>query len=129
MSVLELYLLFIFIPKIKVIMMNGVVLIIVLAIIATIVNLCYIVETGEMAFKGEKLASYTKKLFIICCILTTLSIIIPTKEEMAILYVVPKISNNEEAQKLPSNVLKTINSYLDDLSRKVSSTTVGEDNE
>lgn len=40
--------------------------------------------------------------------------LIPTTKQMAIIYVVPKVANNEDIQKIPKNVLTFINKYLEE---------------
>jgi hypothetical protein len=40
--------------------------------------------------------------------------IIPSKRDVAIIYILPKAVNNAEVQKLPNNVLSYVNRWLDD---------------
>jgi len=40
--------------------------------------------------------------------------LMPTTRQMAIIYVVPKVANNKDIQKVPANVLTFINKYLEE---------------
>ncbi len=56
---------------------------------------------------------------IVCIILLTLSavinMIIPTSKQMAIIYIVPKVVNNETIQQLSGNSMKLLDKYIKDL--------------
>lgn len=44
-----------------------------------------------------------------------INILMPTTKQMAVIYIVPKVINNENLQELPTNVLNVMNKYLSDL--------------
>lgn len=56
---------------------------------------------------------------IICSMIlifsTALTALTPTSKQMACIYIIPKIVNNETIQQLPENILKLLNNYLEDL--------------
>ena len=64
----------------------------------------------------EGLSDFTKKyrkpilIPLICLLLFAfLSVVIPTTKEAVAIYMIPKIANNEQVQKLPDNALKFLN--------------------
>lgn len=46
-------------------------------------------------------------------IFTFLSLFIPTTKEVAAIYIIPKVANNEQVQKLPDNAMKLLNAKFD----------------
>jgi hypothetical protein len=54
-----------------------------------------------------------KRVCIFSFICLAATIFIPTKENMVLMYVVPKIVNNKEIQALPPRLLKSLNDTLD----------------
>jgi hypothetical protein len=56
----------------------------------------------------------SKRHLIIGVSLIVLGMIIPSKRDVAIIYILPKAVNNAEVQKLPNNVLSYVNRWLDD---------------
>jgi len=56
---------------------------------------------------------------IICAILLTFSTILtmlaPSSKQMAVIYIVPKIVNNQTVQQLPSHLMKLLDKYVEDL--------------
>lgn len=67
---------------------------------------------------GEDMEKQAKKAFKVA--LTTLmisaiiTVFIPTTKEAAAIYLIPKIANNEDVQKMPDNVAKILNSKLEE---------------
>ena len=55
-------------------------------------------------------------VFIVWLLVFTPYHFIPTTKQMAVIYVAPKIINNEAVQKLPVNILKLTNEWLEELS-------------
>jgi hypothetical protein len=57
--------------------------------------------------------------YLICTlgvIIVIISYLIPSSKEMAIIFVVPKVVNNETIQKIPQKILKLGDDWLDELS-------------
>jgi len=56
---------------------------------------------------------------IVCAIILTFSTIftamIPTSKQMAVIYIVPKIVNNQKVQQLPSHLMKLLDDYIENL--------------
>jgi hypothetical protein len=50
-------------------------------------------------------------LFVLSLITVTL---VPSTKEFAAIYLIPKIANNEQVQKVPDNLLKLLNAKLED---------------
>jgi len=91
--------------------------VIVLFIAWTIYEDCYHkcdVAYSVLDFLGKRLKRINIGIFIAIWLIFGINSLIPTTRQMAIMYVVPEISMNEEAQKIPDNVLKFINQYLED---------------
>jgi hypothetical protein len=40
---------------------------------------------------------------------------IPTSKQMAVIYIVPKIVNNQTVQQLPSHLMKLLDDYIENL--------------
>lgn len=55
----------------------------------------------------------TKKFFLISLMCAFLSCLIPDSKTLVSMYVIPPIANNVEMQKLPANILKFVNEYLE----------------
>lgn len=51
----------------------------------------------------------TVKLVVTTIILSIPACLVPTTKEAAAIYLIPKITNNEQVQKLPDNALKFLN--------------------
>jgi hypothetical protein len=67
-----------------------------------------------------------KKIFVISIssifLLTMSALLTPTTKEFAVIYLAPKIINNEQVQKIPDNALKLLNKkmeeYINDLDKE-----------
>jgi muramoyltetrapeptide carboxypeptidase LdcA involved in peptidoglycan recycling len=62
----------------------------------------------------DKLIKMSKKFLIGFSISTTLVVAIPNTKDMAIIYSLHYLTNNEDAKKIPDNVLKFINQELEE---------------
>lgn len=64
----------------------------------------------------ELFLSISKKCFIACIILFfvsfPLAMFLPTTQQACVIYVLPKIANNEHIQEIPNNVSKLMNEKL-----------------
>lgn len=62
------------------------------------------------------LLSGSKKCLIVCIILFFVSLLpaalLPTTEQACVIYVLPKIANNEHVQEIPNNISKLVNEKL-----------------
>lgn len=58
---------------------------------------------------------------IICAIILTFSTLLtmfaPTSKQMAVIYIVPKIVNNQTVQELPSHLMKLLDNYIKSLTK------------
>lgn len=79
-------------------------------------------ETKEERAKKETMLKWCKRGLISCSILWvilgSITILIPSSKTIIAMITVPAIVNNEEVQKLPSNVVQFVNQYLEDNIRK-----------
>jgi hypothetical protein len=62
--------------------------------------------------------------FIVFCILLGISTFIPSKETIMAMYAIPPIVNNTEAQKLPENLLRFANDWLEKNTEKNKNVTI-----
>jgi len=60
----------------------------------------------------SKMKKFHIIVFVVIWLLFGFKSLIPTTKQMAIIYVVPKVVNNENLKELPNNVLKFVNGYL-----------------
>jgi len=95
------------------------------AIGAFIIFICSIPNLDIMTKFWETFKSF-KILHIIVAVLliffSVIQVMLPTTKQMALIYVVPKIVNNENLQKIPDNVLQLINGYLEELTENIGET-------
>lgn len=67
--------------------------------------------------KKERYWSLYKKSMIwgvsVGVLFTFISLFIPTTKEVAAIYIIPKIVNNEQVQKMPDNAMKLLNAKFD----------------
>lgn len=87
---------------------------VVLAIVSSIVGLVTaLIITMEEIWDG-----YGRKLFIWCSVIFGISIliltIIPSSKEMAAIYLIPKIVNDEKVAQVPDKALQILNGKLDE---------------
>lgn len=113
MSGLEIYLMFVFIPNLQNLGQFGL-----LAGLITIAASGFLGMFSESAF-GEaerKLKASAKRCLrvgvVVAIIGVTAAALIPTRQDMAAIVVVPTITNSEEFKALPNNILKKINDFL-----------------
>lgn len=86
----------------------------------------FILKVGEdFDTKNEVFKIFNKTLKILIIVLTIslpLFILTPTTKEAAVIYLLPKIVNNEKIQKVPNNFLDLLNSkteeWLEDITKK-----------
>lgn len=100
-----------------------------LFVISSVVLIAAIVITGVFYFsticdhimrdEHNKAAYILKRLSVGALISCTLSCLIPSKEDMAIIIVGKYITNNAEIAKLPDNVAATLNAWLEEARPKV----------
>ena len=65
---------------------------------------------------------WIKKLGICFGVTLFLFTAVPTTTQMAVVYCLPKIVNNEQVQKIPNKVLDLANNWLDDTIKKTAET-------
>lgn len=82
-----------------------------------------------LAFYGDvrhDKCSYYKTGIVRCCVVfiavVLLSTFVPSTKQFAAIYLIPKIANNEQVQKLPDNAMKFLNgkfeAWIDDMTKK-----------
>lgn len=64
-------------------------------------------------WRGYRLLFHPLMLIAITCALL-ISLFLPTTEEAAAIYLLPKIANNQRVQELPDNALKFLNAKLEE---------------
>lgn len=89
----------------------------------SIISLAGIIIIGLAAlilFRAEKINIYTKikkylfGFIIALFISSSIQLIVPTTKEAAVIYLLPKIINNEEVQKIPDNIFKLLNTKMEE---------------
>jgi len=81
----------------------------VVILLVSIPNLDIITKFWEI-FKSFKILHIIVAVLLI--FFSVIQVMLPTTKQMALIYVVPKIVNNENLQKIPDSVLQLINRYL-----------------
>lgn len=71
-------------------------------------------NTSEEDKVVDKMYKAAKKLVITGIIAGAIIMFIPTTKEVAVIYGLNYITNNEEAKKLPDNILKAVNKQLEE---------------
>jgi len=82
-----------------------------------IVSGYYIMETTSDYSNKDDLKiikPIMKKLVAAVVVLWLLTALWPSTKEMAAIYLIPKIANNEHVQKIPDKALTVLNKYLDE---------------
>lgn len=85
-------------------------------IIGCILGLIYVVKGCDDGFNDKEtivLKPYIIKLVIISCITGCLTCFIPSTKEIAAIYLIPKIVNNEKCQAMPEKMMQLLNRKLD----------------
>lgn len=91
---------------------------------AIITAVVFAVTTIALAVnqKNKEDLGLTKPWFraagIVFCVFMVLSAIIPDTKQAAVIYCLPKIVNNEQVQKIPDNLLRLANSWIDEAVNK-----------
>lgn len=129
MSMLELWLLFIVVPKLAVLGCFAFTICL-LTILGAIIWQAFMSDVHdtnirrsesveklnelEVKYNNKKTALFkcAKKTIISCLVVMILSLGAPTQKEMALLVVTPAILNNPEVQKLPTSLVKYLNNLL-----------------
>ena len=80
-------------------------------------------QEKEEAINVNKLLKKVSLVTFICAIIFSL---VPSKKELAMIYFVPKIMNNEHVQEFPENILELANTGLKELTEEIKKTVSGE---
>lgn len=81
-------------------------------IIMGIVTLLYFISEKENIY--PKIKGYIIGFIIMLFIVSSIQIIVPTTKEAAVIYLLPKMVNNEEVQKIPQNIFKLLNTKMEE---------------
>lgn len=99
----------------------------IIGFIVFIISKCYHgsydIKTNELYGKEAHNSKMIKDMFLlifkVSSILWVVSLLIntflPSTEEMAVIYVIPKIVNNESIQQIPEKLLNLANSWLNEI--------------
>lgn len=91
------------------------------AIIFTIICLVISFIVWAIAILSDEVQTVVRYRFfpILCAIILSLStfltMLAPSSKQMAVIYIVPKIVNNQTVQQLPSHLMKLLDSYIENL--------------
>lgn len=106
--------------------LNGIIIVcnivFVISFLAVVVGLIIIFATAGDTHRGDehKLGLRLKNAALIPMIISLCGLIfIPTSNQAAAIYVVPKLSNNEIAQKLPNEIHEAFKIWLNDFTSNV----------
>lgn len=107
----NIYWLFIVLPNIKEIM----VVVGVVGAIALIVSFLVALFTWEYEDDGwrEKYKKGILILFIFSSVILSAQVFIPSKQDLVLMYGLPRALNNENVQQLPDNAVEYINTWLE----------------
>lgn len=89
-----------------------------------ILYLFYLIDSDNEKKEGNEekhnknIYLYLKKSIIYLIIFILSMGFIPSTKQAAVIYIVPKITNNKEISELPSNILKLFNEEIKDLIEK-----------
>ena len=100
------------------IIITGVVFIISI-IVALFSIACYYIECEDDDDEKKKIAfSVIKKMIVVIAISAFFIVAVPNSKEIAAIYLIPKIINNENIQKPPDNLLRFLNKKVDEWSKE-----------
>ena len=76
----------------------------------------YVIEISDFPDKDNVKAAklLINRLIIASVVLWLLAALCPSTKEMAAIYLIPKIANNEQVQQIPNKALTVLNKYLDE---------------
>ena len=76
----------------------------------------YVIELSDFPDKDNVKAAklLINRLIIASVVLWLLAALCPSTKEMAAIYLIPKIANNEQVQQIPNKALTVLNKYLDE---------------
>ena len=113
MSFLELYLMAVILPGLKI---SGAIISMVSGVIIFIIAMEYIISySGEINSKMKKCLKYSMLCFILG---VSSTVLIPSKSDLILIYSGQYLTNNENIKQLPDNMATTLNkitsSYLEE---------------
>jgi hypothetical protein len=89
---------------------------ILLGIGSMVVGMTYCIDGGENGFDKDAakiLGKWLKKLIVACIVLFAIVSFIPSTGDLAAIYVIPKIVNNEQCKDIPEKMMGLLNAKLD----------------
>ena len=88
----------------------SVISIIAISIIGLVIIICFAAEEMNIYPKVKK---FLFAFIIMLFVSSSLQIIVPTTKEAAVIYLLPKMANNEDVQKIPQNAFKLLNTQME----------------
>jgi hypothetical protein len=84
-----------------------------LAALFLIALLCFALIAGAEGCRGETYKRWIFRLALPAIVFVIITALIPSTKTAVAIYVIPKIANNEQVQKLPDNAVKFLNTKLE----------------
>jgi hypothetical protein len=107
------YFLLYFILRLDVLSKASTVLVIVTGIVFAITLLVIAISYNDEEAKNAT-KPWAISFGIASIVVLLLTVMIPSTKQAAVIYCLPKIVNNEQVQKIPDNLLKLTNSWIND---------------
>ena len=77
-------------------------------------TVAYFLEGAEQGFESMKhWKPVLRKFYIVTIITGIFAMAVPTTEEAAVIWLLPKVINNEQVQQVPEKALKLLNQKMD----------------
>lgn len=62
----------------------------------------------------DRVKPWSKPFFIVFCVFLFSNVLVPDTKQAAVVYCLPKVVNNEQVQKIPDNLLRLANTWIDE---------------
>lgn len=90
----------------------------IVALAGTVVLFFLGAAIGGDILDSNKLLQTYKKFTIFIAIMWAVTCLVPSQKEIAAIYIIPKVINNEDISKLPSNLAELANEWIKELKPK-----------
>ena len=99
-------------------LMGGLIVLSIVSIVG--LNICFFLIQDKYIFGEEikkkylpEITKWIKTSIVLLVLCTIFSITIPTTKEAAVIYLLPKVVNNEQCQQIPINFTKLLNTKME----------------
>lgn len=74
----------------------------------------FLMKSGRDDDEAALCAKWNKRLVVVFLLCGMIYLFVPTGKELAAIYLIPKIVNNEQVQQVPDNALKLLNLKMEE---------------